>query len=136
MFFGKFGMPCFLCYLRFEIHPVALLPMQCCIFLCKACSKQCIVCTESFRSRFNNYKPMGVSLKGIPSNKRHLKLTFRMTNIVVWVTGKLPSLVKQIVRGEESLFEWMNSPPSSQMDLMSVMLCSFYVLICLTFRQS
>ena len=41
-------------------------------------------------------QPIGVSLRGIPSNKRHFMLTLRMTNIRVWVIGKLPLLIKLI----------------------------------------
>ena len=41
-------------------------------------------------------QPIGISLKGIPSNKHHFTLTLRMTNMV-WVIGKLPSLTKQRV---------------------------------------
>ena len=56
-------------------------------------------------------QPIGVSLKGIPSNMRHFTVTLRITNIMVWMIGKLPSLAKQIVYtilGEESLFGSMN----------------------------
>ena len=46
---------------------------------------------------------IGGSLKGIPSNKRYFTLPLRMTGILVWMIGKFPSLIKQIV-GEESRF--------------------------------
>ena len=39
-------------------------------------------------------QPTGVSLKGIPSSKRHFTHTLRMRNIMVWVIGKLLSLTK------------------------------------------
>ena len=42
-------------------------------------------------------QPIGVSLRGIPSDKHCFMLTLRMANIRVWVIGKLPLLIKLIV---------------------------------------
>ena len=38
---------------------------------------------------------IGILCTGIPSNKCHFMLTLRMTNIVIWMIGKLPSFTKQ-----------------------------------------
>ena len=65
-------------------------------------------------------QPIGVSLKGIPSYKRNFTFTLRITNIVAWVIGKLPSLIKQMVQKilvEASLFGRINSTHSSQIGL-------------------
>ena len=54
-------------------------------------------------------QPIGISLKRILSNKCHFTLTLGITNIMVWVIGKLPSFIKQSVddlRRRESFWQY------------------------------
>ena len=89
------------------------------LFSCKTCSKQYTGSTESFRSRFNNYKSGHRNF--IKRNTvKQASFHAHFEDDKHHGTGKLPSLIKQIVwmiLGEES----MNSTLSSLMDLMSVM---------------
>ena len=88
------------------------------LFSCKTYSKQYTGSTESFRSRFNNYKSAHRSFIK-EYRQTSVMLTLRMTNIMVWVIRKLLSLTRQRVQtivGEESLFGSMNSTPFNQID--------------------
>ena len=54
-------------------------------------------------------QPIGISLKGIPPNKCHFTLILKMTNIMVWVSGK--SLIDQTytvddLRKRESFWQY------------------------------
>ena len=63
-------------------------------------------------------QPIGISLKGIPSNKSHSMLTLRMTDMVS-VIGKLLPLTKErmyTILAEESLSGSMSSIPFNQMN--------------------
>ena len=52
--------------------------------------------------------PTEVSLKGIPSNKRHFTLTLRMIKIMVWVIGKLPSSRPKLRPAFGHCFRWFS----------------------------
>ena len=52
------------------------------LFSCRACSKQVELKVYDLGLTITS-QPIGISLKGIPSNKCHFTLTLRMTNTVV-----------------------------------------------------
>ena len=98
-------------------------------FPCQTCLRQYTGSSERFNLDLTiTNQCVGVSWKGIQSNKSHFTVTLRTISTMIWVTGKLPSLMKQIIHRilwEESLFGSMNSTTFNQMDIMSVMWHSF-----------
>ena len=95
--------------------------------------------TESFQSRFNNYKSAHWSFVKGNTVKQALFHTHFEDDKHGLSDWKLPSMIKQrvwTILGKEILFISMNLKPCSQKDLMTMKWHSFDVLFYLNFWQS